>query len=475
MKKFQVYGALMLLGASVMLTSCFKNEEEDIFDKSASERLDDAKVYYSDILTAEGGKWQMEYYANSDEHGYVYLMTFNKNGQVTISGQNEYIGYELDPLSTGAKVYASQTSLWEVVADNGPVLSFNSYNPVFHIFASPYDIPPYTENGTDESGEGHMGDYEFDLMKYSNDTLYIEGKKREIKMIMTRVDANVDDQIYMNYVTAMADSFFHPKVPMVFMNLPNDKRYAIMNGSTQIVTMWDFDKDRISYETTHNAIVNHDGFALMNPYDAGGYTVQRFVLGDKGTLRCVENPAITVDAGYLNTDVMFNYNTVRKCELDTTKYVHGWTLQPSGLTGDFAAAYQAMITEVNKSTRALNEIYIARLDSIAYNQVALVNPKVPFLSYAMVVKVQMKPGAYTSIILPLVPTCEGEDQVTMVLDDATTTAGRNLLNALASIRDFIAMIDGKKFTITAENLLSPTTLKLAPSGDGSSTMEFTVR
>ena len=90
MKKFLNISLLTLVAlSSLMLGSC-KNEVDEIFDEDAVARLDKAKAEYTEILTSQGGKWQMEYYANSDEPGYVYLMTFRNDGSVTISGMNKW-------------------------------------------------------------------------------------------------------------------------------------------------------------------------------------------------------------------------------------------------------------------------------------------------------------------------------------------------------------------------------------------------
>lgn len=477
MKKYQIFGTLTVLAASMMLTSCFKNEEDDIFDKNAAERLEEAKTYYSDILTDKGGKWQLEYYANGDEHGYVYLMSFNKNGTVTISGQNEYIGYELNPAGTGAKTYGTATSLWEVVGDNGPVLSFNSYNRIFHIFSSPYDIPPYGDNETDESGKGHEGDYEFDLMKYSNDTLYVEGKKREISMIMTRIDANTDDRVYMEYVTAMADSFFHPKVPIVFMNMPNGKRYAIMDGASQMPTIWDFDLDRISYEQSYTGIVNHDGFALMDPLVLGEYTVQRFVRNDDGSLRCIENPSVIVDAGHLNEDVMFNRANIVKTEL-SSDYIMGWTLNSASLSGQFQSAYDAVKTAINKGTRRLGAITVEYADSTYYNdKLALLkgNNRVPFDSYVMVIRIQVNSSSTVNVILPLTPKFDGEDDVTMELGEPTLPTAVTMVNNTPELAAFIQLFDNQKMHLSAENLLAPTVLTMSRADGDTGSVDFVVR
>jgi hypothetical protein len=464
MKKFQIYGTLALVALSVTLTSCFKNEEADIFDKSASERLEEAKKYYSDILTDKGGKWQMEYFANGDEHGYVYLMTFNKNGQVKIAGENTYIGYADNHASDGSPKYGEATSLWEVVADNGPVLSFNSYNKYFHIFSSPYDIPPYGQNEIDESGEGHLGDYEFDLMKYSNDTLYIEGKKREIKMIMTRVDASVDDHVYMDYVTAMADSFFHYKVPRVFMNLPNGEKYVIEDGASQMPSIWKFHSDSVVTVTYHNGIINHDGFALMDPYEFDGYKVQRFKLQSDGSLVCVENPEITVDAGPLNYAILFDY-----------EHIMQWNFNLNSFSGELATLYNEMRTQINKGTRRLKTINMYYADKATYNKLVGSGSSEDFSGYVLVFNVEMRQGATINVILPVDPVMIGENDFTMQIGEAKTTQGANLVSSVPSMAEFIQALSSHKFHLSAKNVLSPTVLNVAYESDASSSFELVVK
>ena len=92
MKKFLNISLLSLVALSSLTLSSCKNEIDEIFDEDAVARLEKAKNEYTNILTSNGGKWQMEYYANSEEPGYVYLMTFRTDGSVTISGKNQWIG-----------------------------------------------------------------------------------------------------------------------------------------------------------------------------------------------------------------------------------------------------------------------------------------------------------------------------------------------------------------------------------------------
>ena len=92
MKKFYNISLLTLLAfSSLFLASCLHNEVEDIFDDDAVIRLDNAKAEYFDILTSNGGKWMMEYYANTSEPGYNYVLTFFKDGTVEMAGHNKWI------------------------------------------------------------------------------------------------------------------------------------------------------------------------------------------------------------------------------------------------------------------------------------------------------------------------------------------------------------------------------------------------
>lgn len=345
MKKFLNISLLMFVALSALTLGSCKNEVDEIFDEDAVARLDKAKAEYKEILTSNGGKWQMEYYANSDEPGYVYLMTFRNDGSVTISGKNGWIGYT-EGESLWIPTYGTQTSLWEVITDNGPVLSFNSFNKYFHLFADPEDIPSLSDEDVDETGYGHEGDYEFDLMKYSNDTLYISGKKYGIDMIMTRVDASVDDHVYMDEVVAMADSFFNAKIPQVYINLPNDVRWIVKNGASSILKIFREGADEISTAETHNVIITHDGLSFMNPITLDGYTIKNFIRQADGSLLCRDDNTTTITADDLSNVFMIPTFT--------------WKCDTTQLGGVFYQKVQSLKSELNDyGKRKLATIQIA--------------------------------------------------------------------------------------------------------------------
>ena len=82
----------LILAAALTLNSCVK-EEDDIFDKTAAERLNEASGLYASRLMASPNGWAMQLYpTNYDEwpygNGYLVLCRFNKDFSVNVSMDN---------------------------------------------------------------------------------------------------------------------------------------------------------------------------------------------------------------------------------------------------------------------------------------------------------------------------------------------------------------------------------------------------
>ena len=424
--------------SSVSLVSC-KNETDEIFDEDAVARLEKKKAEYAQILTDKGGKWQMEYFSNDEEPGYIYVMTFNENGSVTISGMNKWIG------NLGAIAYGSATSLWEVIADNGPVLSFNSFNKYFHLFADPEDIPSQDDEADNEQGYGHRGDYEFNLMKYSNDTLYISGKKHGIDMIMTRIAPDIDDAQYMNEVVAMADSFFHARIPQVYINLPNDVRYVVKNGASSILSMFKEGEDEISTSFTHNVIITHDGLSFMTPITLDGYTIQNFTRQADGSLLCRDDQQTTITADDLS--IVLGYTSLI------------WRINNTAVGGVFADCVAQLgdeLRDYNKST-------------LVYTQL---NYDLSKESYVLTFFV--KRGATTfkpTFTLEEVPV--DDDHIKFNITGADNTAAVYAQRCPA-MQSFVDAFGAATFMMTTPSLLAPVRMTLTDTGNSANVIDVTL-
>ncbi len=205
--------ALYILPVLALGLAACSNEEESIFDQSAAERLEAGQKEYFSTLCADGGIWAMEYFANEEEPGYMFVMQFHADKSVDVHTDHKWIGSK----------YRSERSLWDVINDNGNVLTFNSYNTLFHVFSTPENIEgsdaPLNSNGedVDEQGYGHDGDYEFMLMENSNGNIRLLGKKRGYYAYLRHLPSDTDPKAYLADIAAKRKLFANKKFPTYIM------------------------------------------------------------------------------------------------------------------------------------------------------------------------------------------------------------------------------------------------------------------
>ena len=451
MKKLYKFSAIAAVLMSASLASC-NHEEADIFDQNAAHRTEDARKMYKEILLDKGGKWQMEYFTTEEEHGYVYLFTFRNDGTVTISGNNEYIT-KLTNIDSNVPSYGSETSMWTILSDNGPVLSFNSYNTIFHLFATPEDIPG-TER--DEQGYGHSGDYEFDLMKFSNDTLYLEGKKNGAEIIMTRIAPEIDDETYLNEVVALADSFFNAKVPAVYVNLPGGYRHVVLDGATQLPKFYPETGDYITEYVGRNAIITHDGFTLGKPLtlrdsiDGNDYTIQHFIRQKDGSLLCTDDNRITITADALNK-VVGDERLL-------------WRVNAADCKGELGTAFAGL----NTGFKAYNGSSLVHFN-IGLN--VLNNTKSP---YTMVVRIKTKRGSYLNMSVPYTVEYIGKDEIKFVLGEMDSNM-KTFIDKVPAFKTMMNKLASSTFKCSSNSLIAPVNMVLTDSSDASSALGISIQ
>lgn len=451
MKKLYKFSAIAAVLMSASLASC-NHEEADIFDQNAAHRTEEARKMYKEILLDKGGKWQMEYFTTEEEHGYVYLFTFRNDGTVTISGNNEYIT-KLTNIDSNVPSYGSETSMWTILSDNGPVLSFNSYNTIFHLFATPEDIPG-TER--DEQGYGHSGDYEFDLMKFSNDTLYLEGKKNGAEIIMTRIAPETDDETYLNEVVALADSFFNAKIPAVYVNLPGGYRHVVLDGATQLPKFYPETGDYITEYVGRNAIITHDGFTLGKPLtlrdsiDGNDYTIQHFIRQKDGSLLCTDDNRITITADALNK-VVGDERLL-------------WRVNAADCKGELGTAFAGL----NTGFKAYNGSSLVHFN-IGLN--VLNNTKSP---YTMVVRIKTKRGSYLNMSVPYTVEYIGKDEIKFVLGEMDNNM-KTFIDKVPAFKTMMNKLASSTFKCSSNSLIAPVNMVLTDSSDASSALGISIQ
>ena len=172
MKKILLGSAVAL--ATLSLQSCLTDDKE-LFDESAANRIEAVVTADKQLLESATNGWQLHYYTGKEYTGGGYTMFVKfKDGKA-------YASSDIAPADSVA------TSSYDVIKDKGPVLTFNTENGIMHFLAQPYQ----------DDVDGEQGDYEFVIMRTTNDSIFVQGKKWGNEMVFTRVadDVNWEDQI----------------------------------------------------------------------------------------------------------------------------------------------------------------------------------------------------------------------------------------------------------------------------------------
>lgn len=188
MKTMKTRHFLMTLAAAAMLLpaqSCLK-ETTDVFETSSSARMQQFIQETSDILLSQK-TWFMDYYAGTDKQygGYAYVLEFGKHSVVVSS--------ELDPEN-------SYESLYRFTSDNGPVLTFDTNNPVLHYFATPSSV----------AYEAMNGDFEYMILEYSAEKITLLGKRSGNRYYLLPYNSEEKPLDYVSKVSALAEEFRAP-------------------------------------------------------------------------------------------------------------------------------------------------------------------------------------------------------------------------------------------------------------------------
>lgn len=233
---------LMVL-PTLLLQSCLK-DQEDIFDTPSSIRMQEVLDNAKKVLTSSEEGWAFEYFPDRYQSygGFAYAVKFD-NQQVTAV-------FELEPES-------SESSLYKLTNDNGPILSFDSYNTFLHYFATP----------SSSNYEGMDGDFEFIIMSVTEDLITLRGKRTGNTMYLRRLAK--DPATYIKAVYTISDNIIASTAKGTL-------------GTSDISCFIDLDSRRmdITYMKGDEAVVasasyipNETGIRFYNPMELNGATL----------------------------------------------------------------------------------------------------------------------------------------------------------------------------------------------------------
>jgi hypothetical protein len=217
------------------------------------------------------------------------------------------------------KIKTDTASTWAVKSDYGPILTFDTYNDVFHAFSDPQ-----------ENGAGLLGDYEFLILKATPDLVLLKGKKHSAYTVM-RPMKNPDLTAYFSACEKMQSKLFGNNNVVTLHQ--GDKKMYLYKGSEGQFQSAAYGSPLVAEAATYHPLcATEDGIIVSMGFGEDVHDHVFYYNEEKGELRS-EKGAV-MNAGNLN--VLFGAYF--------TDNAFGWAVDPAG-----QEAVDALLADVNKA------------------------------------------------------------------------------------------------------------------------------
>ena len=306
---------LVLIGLFAATMVACSRDEESLFDKPAAQRAQEAITNAFDVLTSNETGWEMAYFPNleASAKGYNMVLKFSKNGNVSVTAKNG--------TTTMNKIKTDTASTWAVKSDYGPILTFDTYNEVFHAFSDPKN-----------DGAGLLGDYEFLILKATPELVLLKGKKHSAYTVM-RPMKHTDLAAYFAACEKMQTNLFGNN-NIVTLTQGNDKMY-LYNGAEGQFQSAAYGSPLVAEAATYHPVCStEDGIIVSMGFGEDVHDHIFYYDSIKGELKS-EKGAV-MNAGNLN--VLFGAYF--------TDNAFGWAVDPAG-----QEAVDALLTGVNTAMK----------------------------------------------------------------------------------------------------------------------------
>lgn len=284
---------LILLALTVGFASC-TSEEADLFDKSAAQRLNQSVEKYQKLLESSQYGWVMEFFPSDGSYGgYVYTAKFSE-GDVDMACELSFSNSTTGESWPAGTVVSSK---YTVKSEQSVILTFDTYNLLFHFFSEPKSASNTT---------GYESDYEFVFLRASadGDSIYLRGKKYENELVMVKLKEDMSSYIktvmtYRENISAIT----YKKLTV------NGQTYDVILSGSQF-TMTDENGDDLTIPIVYNS----NGIRLYEPITIDGKSYQAFKLDETtGNLVSVDGDASLLcpssNEQFLDTDSPWCFQT----------------------------------------------------------------------------------------------------------------------------------------------------------------------
>ena len=309
---------LVIIGLLAATFAACSRDEESLFEKPAAIRAQEAIDNAFNVFTSAENGWEMAYFPNleASAKGYNMVLKFNKNGNVSVTAKNA--------TTTGNKILTDTASTWAVKSDYGPILTFDTYNDVFHAFSDPKG-----------DGAGLLGDYEFLILKATPELVLLKGKKHSAYTVMRPMKNPDLAEYFTNCEKMQADLFGNNNI--VTLHQGDNKMYLYKGADGQFQSAAYGSPLVAEAATYHPVCSTEDGIIVSMGFGEDIHDHIFYYDSIKGELK--SEKGTVMNAGNLNLLYRSYF----------TDNLNGWTVEPTAV--DSVASFIEQVNILVKDTK----------------------------------------------------------------------------------------------------------------------------
>ena len=297
----------------VVLPAC-QQLEEDVFEKPSSTRLSEFLEDIRTTLAAEQYGWTLDYFPGSKYAGVTYALKF--------TGQQVTATLETNPT-------VSETSSYALTTDDGPVLSFDTYNTVLHAYATP-DQRNYQAKG---------GDFEFEISSFdkAKKEIVLIGKRSRNHCTLRPLGKSAEE-----YFAGVKEFESSLAVPAAAGTVDGKEYELYLDSGNRSISITekgaeDEEAQTVRYVLTENTLRFSEPFTLGNvEFDEWTYDTQAETLNGSGVsfLKFIPPGYVTYEE-YLGDYTFYYYNKAGSFRVKLVEDEPGRTFRMVGFSTFF--------------------------------------------------------------------------------------------------------------------------------------------
>lgn len=248
---------IFVFAVLAVVISCQKQEK--VFDEPSSTRMEKFLDNVQEVISKPQNGWYVAYYTKNQNvigGGSTYTIKFDKPA----AGKATIFHEEVQP----AEGWGDSCN-YKLTRDDGPVLTFDTYNVAMHYFST----------SSSEYYQSRGGDFEFDILSACADSVVMRGKRSHNYYKMYPLEEDADS--YMEKVHDMSQRL---SLGIVTAEITGGLVEMSLNYNTRTLSIGRKDSSQ-SEIVNVPFIVTPTGFKLYETLDFQGVKFKDFVFDDE--------------------------------------------------------------------------------------------------------------------------------------------------------------------------------------------------